>query len=135
MTEKQQQQQQQQQQLYKDEIAFLKKQAVVTLQQVETQETFINTKQGKIDIDVRVLQDLIEKQLRILALIDTYRYFQRLNKSVTNGNNNNNNKTHFLLLFNDNYTGRLKRFVKDLTKQNDQNWHMALLYPFLLREY
>ena len=52
------------------------------LGQVQIQEDYMNQKQKVDRYDLNELQEMLEKFLRILALIDAYRYFQKQKRNA-----------------------------------------------------
>ena len=101
---------------FENEIRFLEKEGAMLLGQVQIQENYMNHKQNqnlKVDrYDLNELQEMVEKFLRILALIDAYQYFQSKNETLTD-----DNIGRFLFIVNDDYSLRIEKFIKDLTKK------------------
>ena len=101
---------------FENEIRFLEKEGAMLLGQVQIQENYMNHKQNqnlKVDrYDLNELQEMVEKFLRILALIDAYQYFQSKNETLTD-----DNIGCFLFIVNDDYSIRIEKFMKDLTKK------------------
>ena len=101
---------------FENEIRFLEKEGAMLLGQVQIQENYMNHKQNqnlKVDrYDLNELQEMVEKFLRILALIDAYQYFQSKNETLTD-----DNIGRFLFIVNDDYSIRIEKFIKDLTKK------------------
>ena len=103
---------------FENEIRFLEKEGAMLLGQVQIQENYMNHKQNqnlKVDrYDLNELQEMVEKFLRILALIDAYQYFQNKNEMLTD-----ENIGRFLFIVNNDYVMRINKFISDLkTKQN-----------------
>ena len=101
---------------FENEIRFLEKEGAMLLGQVQIQENYMNHKKNqnlKVDrYDLNELQEMVEKFLRILALIDAYQYFQSKNETLTD-----DNIGRFLFIVNDDYSIRIEKFMKDLTKK------------------
>ena len=101
---------------FENEIRFLEKEGAMLLGQVQIQENYMNHKQNqnlKVDrYDLNELQEMVEKFLRILALIDAYQYFQSKNEMLTD-----ENIGRFLFIVNDDYSLRIQKFIKDLTEK------------------
>ena len=101
---------------FENEIRFLEKEGAMLLGQVQIQENYMNHKQNqnlKVDrYDLNELQEMVEKFLRILALIDAYQYFQSKNEMLTD-----ENIGRFLFIDHDDYSLRIEKFIKDLTKK------------------
>ena len=101
---------------FENEIRFLEKEGAMLLGQVQIQENYMNHKQNqnlKVDrYDLNELQEMVEKFLRILALIDAYQYFQSKNEMLTD-----ENIGRFLFIVHDDYSLRIEKFIKDLTKK------------------
>ena len=101
---------------FENEIRFLEKEGAMLLGQVQIQENYMNHKQNqnlKVDrYDLNELQEMVEKFLRILALIDAYQYFQSKKEMLTD-----ENIGRFLFIDHDDYSLRIEKFIKDLTKK------------------
>ena len=101
---------------FENEIRFLEKEGAMLLGQAQIQENYMNHKQNqnlKVDrYDLNELQEMVEKFLRILALIDAYQYFQSKNETLTD-----DNIGRFLFIVNDDYSLRIEKFMKDLSKK------------------
>ena len=101
---------------FENEIRFLEKEGAMLLGQVQIQENYMNHKQNqnlKVDrYDLNELQEMVEKFLRILALIDTYQYFQSKNEMLTD-----ENIGRFLFIVHEDYSLRIQKFIKDLTEK------------------
>ena len=101
---------------FENEIRFLEKEGAMLLGQVQIQENYMNHKQNqnlKVDCyDLNELQEMVEKFLRILALIDAYQYFQSKNEMLTD-----ENIGRFLFIVHDDYSLRIQKFIKDLTEK------------------
>ena len=59
---------------------------------------------------------MVEKFLRILALIDAYQYFQSKNEMLTD-----ENIGRFLFIENDDYSVRINKFINDLKAKQVKN--------------
>ena len=98
---------------FENEIRFLEKEGAMLLGQVQIQENYMNHKQNqnlKVDrYDLNELQEMVEKFLRILALIDAYQYFQNKNEMLTD-----ENIGRFLFIVNNDYLMRTNKFINDL---------------------
>ena len=98
---------------FENEIRFLEKEGAMLLGQVQIQENYMNHKQNqnlKVDrYDLNELQEMVEKFLRILALIDAYQYFQNKNEMLTD-----ENIGRFLFIVNNDYSMRINKFINDL---------------------
>ena len=98
---------------FENEIRFLEKEGAMLLGQVQIQENYMNHKQNqnlKVDrYDLNELQEMVEKFLRILSLIDAYQYFQSKNEVLTD-----ENIGRFLFIVNDDYSIRINKFINDL---------------------
>ena len=97
---------------FENEIRFLEKEGVMLLAQVQIQEEYINRKQKVDRYDLNELQEMVEKFLRILSLIDAYQYFQSKNEMLSDKNLGN-----FLFIVNNDYSVRINKFINDLKKQ------------------
>ena len=98
---------------FENEIRFLEKEGAMLLGQVQIQENYMNHKQNqnlKVDrYDLNELQEMVEKFLRILSLIDAYQYFQSKNEMLTD-----ENIGRFLFIVNDDYSLRIQKFINYL---------------------
>ena len=92
-----------------NEIRFLEKEASILLGQMQIHEDYLNHKQKVDDYDLQQLQEMVEKFLRMLALIDAYQYFESKNITLTDDNVN-----IFLFIVNDDYSFRMKKFITDI---------------------
>ena len=98
---------------YEREILSLKTQGGVLLQQIQQQESKLHQpKQQNLQVnqnDIHTLEQMIKKFLRMLALIDSYRYFQAKNEPITDKN------CHwFYYVTNECFSNRLQHFVQKL---------------------
>ena len=108
--------------IYKDyerEILSLQTQGDALLQKIKQQETKMNrakqqTLQPKQN-DLYTLDQMIKMLLRMLALIDSYRYFQARNEPMTD-----KNRSWFYDIANNYYLNTLKRFVLKLKVRVNQ---------------
>ena len=75
---------------FETEICYLKETAYVLLEQIGAREARLRRLQLqkiKVDpFDLQALDEGIQKFLRMLALIDTYRYFQERSEALTDQN-------------------------------------------------
>ena len=82
------------------------------LGQVQIQEQYMNRKQKVDRCDLNQLQEMVEKFLRILSLIDAYQYFKSKNEMLSD-----ENLGRFLFIVNNNYSVRINKFINDLKKK------------------
>ena len=108
--------------IYKDyerEILSLQTQGDALLQQIKQHETKMNrAKQQNLQPnqnDLYTLDQMIKMLLRMLALIDSYRYFQARNEPMTD-----KNRLWFYKIANDYYLSTLQRFVLKLKVRVNQ---------------
>ena len=101
---------------FENEIRFLEKEGAILLAQVQIQEEYMNKKQQVDWYDLNELQEMIEKCLHLLSLVDAYQYFQSENKMLTD-----ENFGYFLFIVNSNYSVRINKFINDLKKFNWRN--------------
>ena len=108
--------------IYKDyerEILSLQTQGDALLQKIKQQETKMNrAKQQNLQPnqnDLYTLGQMIKMLLRMLALIDSYRYFQARNEPMTD-----KNRSWFYDIANNYYLDTLKRFVVKLKGRVNQ---------------
>ena len=98
---------------YEQEILFLETQAGVLFQQVEAHEAKLyQTKQQKLQVndnDIKTLEQMIRKFLRMLALIDSYRFFQSKNQGITD-----QNCDWFYCVTDGCFSNRLQHFLQEL---------------------
>ena len=98
---------------YEQEILFIKTQAGVLLQQIQQQESKLHqAKQQNLQVnqnDIDTLEQIIRKFLRMLALIDSYRFFQAKNEPITDQN------CHWFYCVTDGcFSNRLQHFLQEL---------------------
>ena len=98
---------------FENEIRFLEKEGALLLAQVQIQEEYMNKKQKVDRYDLNELQEMIEKFLRLLSLVDAYQYFQSKNKMLSD-----ENFGYFLFIVNSDYSVRINKFINDLKKKN-----------------
>ena len=96
---------------YEREILSLQTQGDALLQKIKQQETKMNrAKQQTLQPnqnDLYTLDQMIKMLLRMLALIDSYRYFQARNEPMTD-----KNRSWFYDIANNYYLNTLKRVLK-----------------------
>ena len=104
---------------YEREILSLQTQGDALLQKIKQQETKMNrAKQQTLQPnqnDLYTLDQMIKMLLRMLALIDSYRYFQARNEPMTD-----KNRSWFYDIANNYYLDTLKRFVVKLKVRVNQ---------------
>lgn len=96
-----------------NEIAFLKKERDTLLIKIQIHEQYLNFKEQNARLspqDLIQLEELIFRYFRVLALTDTYNFFQMQNQAVVDENISN-----FLTIVDNRYLLRLHEFIKDLT--------------------
>ena len=94
---------------FENEIRFLEKEGAMLLGQEQIQENYMNQNLKVDRYDLNELQEMVEKFLRILALIDAYQYFQNKNEMLTD-----ENIGRFLFIVNNDYLMRINKFINDL---------------------
>ena len=97
---------------FEEEIRFLEKEGAITLAYVHIQEQYMNEKKEVNRYDVIEISDAIEKFLRILSLMDAYRYFQSKNQALTDENIGG-----FLLIVKNDLLIRQNKFLIDYRSQ------------------
>ena len=104
---------------YEREILSLETQGDALLQKIKQQETKMNrAKQQNLQPnqnDLYTLDQMIKMLLRMLALIDSYRYFQARNEPMTD-----KNRPWFYNIANNYYLNTLQRFVLKLKVRVNQ---------------
>ena len=93
---------------FENEIRFLEKEGSILLAQIQIQEEYMSKKQKVDRYDLNELQE-IEKFLRLLSLVDAYRYFQSKNEMLSDENLSN-----FLFIVHNDYSIRISKFINDL---------------------
>ena len=96
-----------------NEIAFLEKEKDTLLIKIQIHEQYLNFKEQNATLspqDLIKLEELIFRYFRVLALTDTYKFFQMQNQTVVDENIRN-----FLTIVDNRYLLRLQQFIKDLT--------------------
>ena len=101
---------------FENEIRFLEKEGAILLAQVQIQEEYMSKKQKVDRYDLNELQEMIEKFLRLLSLVDAYQYFQSKNEMLSD-----ENLANFLFIVNNNYSVRINKFINDLKNQKQSN--------------
>ena len=94
---------------FENEKPFLEKEGAMLLGQIQIQEQYMNEKQKVDRYDLNQLQEMVEKFLRILSLIDAYRYFKSKNEMLSD-----ENIGRFLFIVNNDYSVRINKFINDL---------------------
>ena len=94
---------------FENEIRFLEKEGAMLLAQVQIQEDYTNQKEKIDQYDLNELQEMVEKFLRILSLVDAYQYFQSKNEMLSD-----ENLGRFLFIVNNDYSVRINKFINDL---------------------
>ena len=94
---------------FENEICFLEKEGSILLAQIQIQEEYMSKKQKVDRYDLNELQEMIEKFLRLLSLVDAYQYFQSKNEILSDENLGN-----FLFIVNNDYSVRINKFINDL---------------------
>ena len=94
---------------FENEIRFLEKEGSILLAQIQIQEEYMIKKQKVDQYDLNELQEMIEKFLRLLSLVDAYQYFQSKNEILSDENLGN-----FLFIVNNDYSVRINKFINDL---------------------
>ena len=97
---------------FQNEIRFLEKEGAILLARIKIQEEYMNGKQKVDRYDINELQEMVEKFLRLLSLVDAYQYFQSKNEMLSDENLGN-----FLFIVNNDYSIRLNKFINDLKKK------------------
>ena len=97
---------------FEEEIRFLEKEGAITLAYVHIQEQYMNEKKEVNRYDVIEISDAIENFLRILSLMDAYRYFQSKNQALTDENIGD-----FLLIVKNDFLIRQNKFLIDYRTQ------------------
>ena len=100
---------------FENEIRFLEKEGAMLLAQVQIQEDYMNQKQKVDRYDLNELQEMVEKFLRILSLVDAYQYFQSKNEMLSD-----ENLANFLFIVNNNYSVRINKFINDLKEKKSK---------------
>ena len=94
---------------FENEIRFLEKEGSILLAQIQIQEEYMIKKQKVDRYDLNELQEMIEKFLRLLSLVDAYQYFQSKNEMLSDENLSN-----FLFIVHNDYSIRINKFINDL---------------------
>ena len=97
---------------FEEEIRFLEKEGAITLGYVHIQEQYMNEKKEINRYDVIDISNAIEKFLRLLSLMDAYRYFESKNQALTDQNIGD-----FLLIVKNDFLIRQNKFLIDFRTQ------------------
>ena len=100
---------------FQNEIRFLEKEGAMLLAQVQIQEEYMSRKEKVDRYDINELQEIVEKFIRVLSLVDAYQYFQSENKPLTDENIGN-----FLFIVKNDYSIRINKFINDLMKSKSK---------------
>ena len=102
---------------YEREILYLQRHGNKLLRKIKQKEIKMNRKKQQnlqpTQKDLKTLNEMIKKLLRMLASIDSYRYFQIIKEPLTI----NNNQTFFYQVANDYYEYMLQRFVLKINQR------------------
>ena len=93
-------------------LTNLEKEAAVLLGVIQIHESYLHQKSKELKIDrydQEQLNEMIIKFLKILALIDAFQYFESINETLTN-----NNIVFFSFVVNNDFSFRIRKFIKDL---------------------
>ena len=101
---------------FQNEIRFLEKEGAMLLAQVKIQEEYMSRKEKVDRYDINELQEIVEKFIRVLSLVDAYQYFQSENKPLTDENIGN-----FLFIVKNDYSIRINKFINDLMKSKSKS--------------
>ena len=111
-------------QSYQQEILYLQRHGNKLLQKIKQQETKMNRKKQQNfqpnQKDLYTLQQMIKKLLRMLAFIDSYRYFQIINVPLYQ------NQTWFHEIAYNYYEDTLQRFMLRLKLKIDRSVHFII---------
>ena len=99
---------------FQNEIRFLEKEGAILLAQV--QEEYMSRKEKVDRYDINELQEIVEKFIRVLSLVNAYQYFQSENKPLTDENIGN-----FLFIVKNDYSIRINKFINDLMKSKSKS--------------
>ena len=106
---------------YEREILYLQRHGNKLLLKIKQKEIKMNRKKQQnlqpTQKDLKTLNEMIKKLLRMLASIDSYRYFQIIKEPLTI----NNNQTFFYQVANDYYEYMLQRFVLKINQRVQLN--------------
>ena len=106
---------------YEREILYLQRHGNKLLLKIKQKEIKMNRKKQQnlqpTQKDLKTLNEMIKKLLRMLASIDSYRYFQIIKEPLTI----NNNQTFFYQVANDYYEYMLQRFVLKVNQRVQLN--------------
>ena len=98
--------------LFQNEIALLEEKVAILLGGIQILDEYLHFKKGKGEVpstDINDMQEMIEKFLQSLALIDAYKLFRDENQMLTDGNIDS-----FMSIASNSYSIKLKKFTNDL---------------------
>ena len=95
--------------LFEYEIAFLEKEGAILLGAIQILDDFLKEKHRVTTTDINDMQNMIQKFLHILALIDAFQLFTDKNQKLTD-----ENRHSFMSIAANSYSIRLTKFVNDL---------------------
>ena len=96
--------------LFKEEIRFLVEESDRTLAEIIIHEQYMNQRRE----NLTKMSELIETVLRIWSVIDAYKYFEAVNKPITDYGNKNENQKLFVFVVEEQYVARFNLFVNEL---------------------
>ena len=98
--------------LFENEIASLEEETTILMGAMQILDEYLQFKKRKGEVplnDINDMQEMIQKFLQILALIDAFQQFRDENQMITDGNIDS-----FMSIASNNYLIRLKKFTNDL---------------------
>ena len=98
--------------LFENEIASLEEKAAISLGAIQILDDYLHIKKRKDEVtttDINDMQKMIQKFVRILAVIDAFELFRDENQMLTDENIDT-----FMSIAANNYSIRLKKFTNDL---------------------
>lgn len=101
--------------LFKEEIRFLVEESDRTLAEIIIHEQYMNQRRENVnEYNLTKMSELIETVLRIWSVIDAYKYFEAVNKPITDYGNKNENQKLFVFVVEEQYVARFNLFVNEL---------------------
>ena len=98
--------------LFENEIASLEEETTILMGAMQILDEYLQFKKRKGEVplnDINGMQEMIQKFLQILGLIDAFQQFRDENQMITDGNIDS-----FMSIASNNYLIRLKKFTNDL---------------------
>ena len=111
--------------IFQKEIDFLQDEGAILLGAIQIFEDYmiLKTKQKVTENDLKEMEEMIKKFLRVLSLIDAYHAFQNENQKLSDENIDS-----FTSLVSTCYWSRLNKFTNDIESSLQMKWFFFLFF-------